>query len=97
MGEPTIVAYIGCLGERFSMHKNYGGMGFKDLTTFNLAILGKQGWNFQTELNYLDSRIFKARYSPLVVSYQPIWDTNPRYVLRSFLRQLVDIWPCDHN
>ena len=25
------------------MHKNYGGMGFKDLTTFNLAMIGKPG------------------------------------------------------
>jgi len=62
--------------EKFSMHKNYGGVGFEDLTAFNLAMLGKQGWKFQTELNSLDSRIFKACSFPLVVSYRPIWDTT---------------------
>jgi len=31
------------------MHKTNGGMGFKDLTAFNLAMLGKQGWKFVTE------------------------------------------------
>jgi hypothetical protein len=28
--------------EKLSMHKTNGGMGFKDLTAFNLAMLGKQ-------------------------------------------------------
>jgi len=46
------------------MHKIHGGMSFKDLTAFNLDMLGKQGWKFQTEPNSLVSRIFKARYFP---------------------------------
>ena len=29
--------------EKLSMHKSHGGMGFKDLSAFNLAMLGKQG------------------------------------------------------
>ena len=29
--------------ERLSIYKNYGGKGFKDLTSFNVAMLGKQG------------------------------------------------------
>lgn len=32
--------------EKLSMHKSHGGMGFKDLSAFNLAMLGKQGWKF---------------------------------------------------
>jgi len=40
------------------MHKTQGGMGFKDLSAFNLAMLGKQGWKFQTEPDSLVSRIF---------------------------------------
>lgn len=32
--------------ERLSVPKLHGGMGFKDLSAFNLAMLGKQGWKF---------------------------------------------------
>lgn len=32
--------------ERLSVDKNQGGMCFKDLTSFNMSILGKQGWKF---------------------------------------------------
>jgi hypothetical protein len=32
--------------EKLFMHKTNGGMRFKDLTAFNLAMLGKQGWKF---------------------------------------------------
>jgi len=46
------------------MHKNHGDMGFKDLSAFNLAMLGKQGWKFQTDPTSLVSRIFMARYFP---------------------------------
>jgi len=34
--------------EKLSKHKRYGGMSFKSLTTFNLAMLGKQGWRIMT-------------------------------------------------
>ena len=37
--------------EKLSMHKVHGGMGFKDLSAFNLAMLDKQGWKFLTELD----------------------------------------------
>src|SRR4030042_159781 len=50
--------------EKMSVHKNDGGMGFKDLSAFNLAMLGKPGWKFMTEPNTLVSRIFKSRYFP---------------------------------
>jgi hypothetical protein len=32
--------------EKLVMHKTHGGMGFKDLTAFTPAMLGKQGWEF---------------------------------------------------
>jgi hypothetical protein len=37
------------------MHKNDGGMGFKNLPALNFAMLGKQP-------NLLISKLFKARY-----------------------------------
>jgi len=50
--------------EKLSMHKSHGGMGFKDLSTFNLAMLEKQGWEFLTKPRCLFSCLFKARYFP---------------------------------
>jgi hypothetical protein len=37
--------------EKLSIHKTQGGLGFKDLSAFNLAMLGKQGWKFMSEPN----------------------------------------------
>ena len=48
--------------EKLSTPKIHGGMGFKDLFAFNLAMLGKQGWKFITEPDSLVARNFKARY-----------------------------------
>jgi len=44
------------------MRKEYGGMGFRHLFGFNLAMLGKQGWKLQTEPDTIVTRIYKAKY-----------------------------------
>jgi len=68
------------------MHKNHGGMGFKDLTAFNLAMLGKQGWKFQTKPDSLVSRIYKAQYFPSCSYLTANLGHNPSYVWRSILK-----------
>lgn len=50
--------------ENMSMAKCKGGMGFRDLHGFNLALLGKHCWNFLKHPEALVTRIFKARYFP---------------------------------
>jgi len=50
--------------ERLSVYKNHGGIGFKDLTSFNVAMLGKQGWKFQTDVDSIVTKLFKVRYFP---------------------------------
>ena len=72
--------------EKLSMHKNHGGMGFKDLTAFNLAMLGKQGWIFLTEPDSLVSRIYKAQYFPSQSYLTSNLGHNPSYVWRSILK-----------
>lgn len=44
--------------------KSKGGLGFRNLYGFNIALLGKHLWNFMHNSNSLVARIFKARYFP---------------------------------
>jgi hypothetical protein len=61
-------------------------MGFKDLTTFNHSMLGKQGWKFQTDTESLVSRILKARYFPHGTYLTASLGHNPSYVWRNILQ-----------
>jgi len=66
--------------EKLSTPKIHGGMGFKGLSVFNLAMLGKQGWKFITKPNSLVARIFKARYFPSGSYLTATLGHNPSYV-----------------
>jgi hypothetical protein len=68
------------------MHKNHGGMDFKDLTNFNLSMLGKKGWKFQTDKTSLVSRIFKDWYFPSWNYLTTNLGHNMSFVWRSILR-----------
>ncbi|XP_031101874.1 uncharacterized protein LOC116005777 [Ipomoea triloba] len=50
--------------KRMCTPKSLGGLGFKDLRAFNLALLGKQGWRFLINPACLVARVYKARYFP---------------------------------
>ena len=41
-----------------------GGLGFRDLHSFNKAMLAKQGWRLIQNLDSLCARILKANYYP---------------------------------
>ncbi|WJX25326.1 hypothetical protein P8452_14380 [Trifolium repens] len=69
--------------DKLSVHKNEGGMGFKNLTAFNLAMLSKQGWKFMTNHNSLVSRLFKARYFPHGSFLNSTLGHNPSFEWRS--------------
>jgi len=66
--------------EKLSAQKIHGGMSFKDLSAFNLAMLGKQGWKFITKPESLVARIFKARYFPNGTFLMAQIGHNPNYV-----------------
>ena len=47
-----------------SKKKSSGGMGFRNVHDFNVALLGKQGWRLLHFAEKLVSRVYKARYYP---------------------------------
>ena len=50
--------------DKLSRPKSEGGMGFKDLRYFNLAMLAKQGWRLMQDEGTLLFKCLKARYFP---------------------------------
>ncbi|KAH1032211.1 hypothetical protein J1N35_044385 [Gossypium stocksii] len=51
-----------CKWSDMCIPKAKGGLGFKELSKFNLALLAKQGWKIITQPNSLFTRVMKARY-----------------------------------
>ncbi|KAL6223339.1 hypothetical protein ACLB2K_006726 [Fragaria x ananassa] len=71
--------------EKLCLTKEEGGMGFKNLYAYNLALLAKQGWRFMCQPNSLVTRVFKARYFPTVPFQDAQLGDNPSYPWRSIL------------
>lgn len=44
--------------------KTLGGIGFRDLTKFNIVLLAKQGWKLITNPLSLFAHVFQAKYLP---------------------------------
>ncbi|VFQ76993.1 unnamed protein product [Cuscuta campestris] len=71
--------------ERMAVPKKFGGLGFKHLHGFNIAMLGKQGWRLLTQPDALVSRVFKARYFPTTSFLEAKLGGTPSYCWRSIL------------
>ncbi|CAL8996957.1 unnamed protein product [Prunus brigantina] len=50
--------------DRLCAPKEEGGLGFRNLHTFNLALLAKQGWRLLQNPDSLITRVLKAKYFP---------------------------------
>jgi hypothetical protein len=71
--------------EKLSVHNFFSGMWFKDLTSFNLAMLSKQACKLQSNVRSLGSRLFKASYFPTSYFVGAKIGTRPRYIWQSIL------------
>ncbi|XP_019177743.1 PREDICTED: uncharacterized protein LOC109172948 [Ipomoea nil] len=71
--------------DKLSKPKKFGGLGFKDLRAFNLAMLGKQGWRFLTNPQSLVARVYKARYYPKIDFLNATVGNNPSFCWRSVM------------
>ena len=65
--------------------KTHGGIGFKILHDFNVAMLGKQVWKLLLNLKSLVGQIFKAHYFPHTSIAEAGLGYNPSFVWRSLM------------
>ena len=74
--------------ERLCQRKTKGGLGYRDLHLFNLAMLARQGWRLITEPSSLCAQVLKAKYfqngDPLSVVEKP----GISYTWRTIVRGL---------
>lgn len=71
--------------DRMCRKKSDGGLGFRKLHDFNLALLGKQAWRLITKPDGMVSKIYKARYYPEGSFLTAKIGANPSYIWRSVL------------
>ena len=62
--------------EKFCMPKSMGGMGFKQLKSFNLALLAKQGCRLQVGQNSLVYQDLKQDTSQIVILFMHLLVTS---------------------
>ncbi|XP_074370739.1 uncharacterized protein LOC141711921 [Apium graveolens] len=71
--------------DRMCTKKSEGGLGFRKMQDFNLALLGKQAWRLVTRQDSMVSKVYKARYYPTGSFLTAKLGPNPSYVWRSIL------------
>nr|DAD25053.1 TPA_asm: hypothetical protein HUJ06_026517 [Nelumbo nucifera] len=69
--------------KKLCVRKEEGGMGFRDMQAFNLAMLAKQGWNILSKPDALVCRVFKAKYFPRGDFLAAQCGHNPTYTWKS--------------
>lgn len=62
--------------ERLCEPNEMGGLGFRQLREFNIAMLGKQAWRLINNANPLVTEIMKARYYPRT-DFLNAWERIP--------------------
>lgn len=65
--------------------KSAGGLGFRNLREFNLALIGKHRWRLMKYPEKLVSKVYKARYFPNETFLNAKIGGSPSYIWRSMV------------
>jgi hypothetical protein len=71
--------------ERMGVAKNKGGLGFRDLTLFNKALLAKKIWRLLQNPDSLIAKIFMAKYNASCSILEADVGKKPSLVWRSLM------------
>lgn len=80
------MAWVGW--KKMCKSKIQGGMGFRNLQAFNLAMLAKQAWRQLTNPSSLVARIYRAKYYPSCDVMGAKLGSSPSYAWRSIYNSL---------
>lgn len=72
--------------DNMTRHKHAGGLGFRNLRDFNLAMLGKQCWRLITNADSLVARVYKAKYYADKDFLQSSIGNSPSFIWRSLIK-----------
>jgi hypothetical protein len=72
--------------EMLTKSKKEGGLGFRDLYGFNLAMLAKQGWRMPHNPESLCAQVLKAKYFPNTSILEAVVAPGISYTWRSILK-----------
>ncbi|KAH9725592.1 putative reverse transcriptase/RNA-dependent DNA polymerase [Citrus sinensis] len=70
---------------KMSHAKSRGGLSFREMLSFNRALVAKQGWRLLQYLELLVTRVLKARYYKETDFLQARAGSNPSYIWQSIL------------
>lgn len=71
--------------DTMTISKHLGGLGFRDMEIFNLALLARQAWRMLTDSTSLNARILKAIYFPDCPLLQAELGAHPSQIWRDVL------------
>jgi hypothetical protein len=72
--------------QKLTISKKLGGLGFRDLHAFNLAMLARQGWRLLTQPDFLCSKVLRAKYFPTDNLLETRAKAGISYTCRSILK-----------
>ena len=85
-GEQAKMSWVGW--KTLCLSKMRGGMGFRDLHAFNMALLAKQGWRLLHNPGFMVYKVYKAKYFPTGNLLHSHIGHNPSYAWRSIWNAL---------